>query len=206
MAAAPKKRRPGGGRKPSVQAIATFSTRISAETRGLLEAEAEKSGISISRLAEVLLSDGLRGRQYSEIDDAVRALAFAIQSIAIQSWSSAADGRRCDWITDPSIFETFKIAIIKFLDHLRPPGEIDTSIEGPLIGRSPEQQAEAIVRELWNGLQDATALSPAQVEADWQERHGRPLAKKAAAAVSLRTYSWADVRKALIKPGEKKSS
>lgn len=205
MTSAPRKRRPGGGRKPTVKAIATFSTRISAETRGLLEAEAKNSGVNISRLAEILLSEGLRARRYRDIDDPVRALAFIVQAIAHQSRSNTEDGRVCEWHNDPTIFETFKIAVDKILDRLRPPGEIDTSIEGPLISRTPEQQAEAISRGLWNGLLSATAHSPAEVDALMRERHGRPLPDAAIAAMSLGSYTWANVRKALIKDDGRKS-
>lgn len=156
VTSAPRKRRPGGGRKPTVKAIATFSTRISAETRGLLEAEAKNSGVNISRLAETLISEGLRARRDRDINDPERALAVIVQAIARQSRSNTEDGWVCEWHNDPTIFETFKIAVEKILDRLRPPGEIDTSIEGPLIGRTPEQQAESISRGLWNDV--ATAI------------------------------------------------
>jgi hypothetical protein len=195
--ASKKRRRPGGGRKATVNAIAPLSIRISPETRGALDAEAAVSGKNISRLAEALLSDGLRERRRREISDPVRALAFLIEGVALLSKSNAENGAICEWNTNPAVFETFRIAVDKLFERLRPPGEIDTSISGPLIGRSPEQQAEAIFRQIWAGLHSADALSLTQIDKLVADRGWRAMPKEAVAALSSGSYSAAAARKDL---------
>jgi hypothetical protein len=198
----PKKRRPGGGRKATLHKVSTFSTRITAETREALEAAATKSGISISQLAEKLLAEGLQGRRYrNDVGSPVRALALVIENLDQESKSSAADGTPCEWHTDPTIFETFRIAIGKLLERLRPPGDIDTSVGGPLIGRSPEEQAEAIIRRVWSGLLSAEPLTPKQVSELLDQRGWSRPSQEATAAWLAGLSSAVEVRKALnIKP------
>lgn len=192
-----KKRRPGAGRQTTVNANSILSIRIRAETRGALDAEAGYSGEKISRLVERLLSEGLEERRRRKISDPVRALAFLIEGLAMLSKSSVEDGTICEWNTDPSIFETFRIAINKLLERLRPPGEIDTSIAGPLIGRSPEQQGEAYFRQIWTSVQSAEALSPTQINTLQAAAGGRPMPKATVAAMSLGSYSAAAARRDL---------
>jgi hypothetical protein len=198
----PKKRRPGGGRKATLHKISTFSTRITAETRGALEAEAAKSGISISQLAAKLLDDGLKDRRDRNlVSNPVRALALLIENIEQESRSRAADGTDCEWRTDPTMFETFRIAISKLLEKLRPPGDIDTSKDGPLIGRSPEEQAEFIIRRVWADLLSAAPLTAKQIADLLDHRGWSALSREATAAWVVGTYSAVDVRNALnIKP------
>ncbi|MCS3896448.1 hypothetical protein M2171_005581 [Bradyrhizobium japonicum USDA 38] len=202
MAVTPKKRRPGGGRKATLHKVSTFSTRITAETRGALEAEATRSGLSISQLAEKLLDAGLKGRRYrSDVSSPVRALALVIENIDQESKSSSAEGRDCEWHNDPTIFETFRIAIGKMLEKLRPPGKIDASLDGPLIGRSPEEQAEAIFRRVWSGLLAAQPLTPRQVSELLEQRGWSRRSQEATAAWLDGMYSAVDVRETLgIKP------
>jgi hypothetical protein len=192
-----RKRRPGGGRKPGGDAGSALSIRISADTRGALEAEAANAGQYISRLAETLLGEGLKARRYRDIPSAVRALALVIQSAAYLTKSSLDDGTVCEWNTDPSVFEAFRLVTDKLIERLRPVGEIDTSIDGPLIGRSPEQQAEAVFRQIWSGLQSAEAISMKEIIDLNNQRGGRPIPAETVAAMSLGSYTWADVRNAL---------
>jgi hypothetical protein len=155
-----RKRKPGGGRKPIYGKTSTFSTRITAETRGALEAEAAEARPrqSISQAAERLLRLGLEVKRNRELDDPVRALGYVIRTIAEFCKSTTKDGRDCDWRNDPAVFEAFRFALGTFLERLRPPGKIDTSAEGPLVGRSPEQHGEAAFRLIWNFLQ--TRIEP----------------------------------------------
>jgi hypothetical protein len=202
----PRKRRPGGGRKSTLHKVSTFSTRITAETREALEAEAVKSGISISQLAEKLLDDGLKDRRYRDfVSSPVRALALIIENIEQETKSDAADGRTCEWNSDPTVFEVFRLAIAKLLEKLQPPGDIDTSIEGPLIGRTPEERAEATFRRVWSSLLSAEPITQKQVSELIDQRGWRPLPRQAVAAISLGSYSAESVRKALNIKGKQES-
>ena len=65
----PRKRAPGGGRKPAGPIsgkLSIFSTRITHETRVALEAEAGMTGQSISQVAEQLIN---LGDEYGGDDD-----------------------------------------------------------------------------------------------------------------------------------------
>jgi hypothetical protein len=128
-----RKRKPGGGRKPSGSIkgkVEAFSTRITPETRQALEAEAESSGQSISQVAERLLMSALNSKRERERDKPMRALCFVIAELAHQAvglHSMQADGSEramLDWRTNRFCFRAFKIAVGKLLDALEPPGEI----------------------------------------------------------------------------------
>jgi len=197
-------RKPGAGRKPIGPLkgkTSTFSTRITAETRGALEAEAASSGLSISQAAERLLRIGLELKRDRELDDPVRALGYVIRTIDQFCRSTTSDGRDCDWRTDPSVFESFRLALATFLERLRPPGQIDASVEGPLVGRSPEQHGEAVFRLIWNYLQ--TRIEPrsiSEIEAG-MARKGLPLTAQEIAAIAPGAaggdYAMLDVQRAL---------
>jgi hypothetical protein len=197
-----RKRRPGGGRKPIYSKVSNFSTRITAETRGALDAKAAEIGKSVSVAAERMLQLGIRADRDRKLDDPVRALAYVIRTIATFCRSWAPDGSPCDWRTDPSVFEAFRIALGKFLERLRPPGEIDTSAEGPLLGLSPEQYAEAAaIRPIWNLLQ--TQIEPrsrSEIEASLS-RIDSAFTPEALAAISAEAeggeYAMLDVQRAL---------
>jgi hypothetical protein len=197
-----RKRRPGGGRKPIYSKVSNFSTRITAETRGALEAKAAEIGKSVSVAAELLLQLGIKVDRDRKLDDPVRALGFLISGIALFCRSTTKDGRDCDWRTDPSAFEAFRLALATVLERLRPPGKIDTSVEGPLVGRSPEQHAEAVSRLILHSLQTPTEpKSPSEVEAELL-RGGPPaltaeITARISAAYSRGTYAWSDVQREL---------
>jgi hypothetical protein len=193
---APKKRRPGGGRKPTLNKVSTFSTRITAETRHALEVEAKKSGMSISQLAETLMAGKLKEQRDKDIGSPIQALTFLVESIAQLSKSSAEGGRICEWNSDPTVFEIFRIALEKLLDRLKPPGEIDSSIEGPLIGKTPEQEAESIVRSIWSELHSAEALNSTELNKLFAHRGWRT-AQQNVVAIAASSYTAAKVRKAL---------
>lgn len=200
-----KTRKPGGGRKPvGPGKLSTFSTRISAETRGALEAEAATSGKSISEVAARLLQLGLELRREKESDDPTRALGHLIRGAAYLNRSADATGRLCEWNTDPSMFEAFRLTLNKLLERLRPSGEIDTSLDGPLLG-SPEQRAEQVFRQIWNGLREDTPSSPRELR-ELERRQGfRPSPDDYLEAVSSGSYSRSRVRRALkIKFDEEK--
>jgi hypothetical protein len=197
-----RKRKPGGGRKPIYGKHSIFSARITSETRRALEAKAAESGQTISHTAERLLQLGIAVDRDRRLDDPIRALAYVIRTIATFCRSWAPDGSPRDWRTDPSVFEAFRIALGKFLERLRPPGEIDTSAEGPLLGLSPEQYAEAAaIRPIWNLLQ--TQIEPrsrSEIEASLS-RIDSAFTPEALAAISAEAergeYAMLDVQRAL---------
>lgn len=195
-----RKRKPGAGRKPAGPIAgkrSTFSTRITAETRGALEAEAAIAGQSISQLTERLLLLALELKRDRDFDDPVRALGYLIGHIAEFCRSTAEDGRDCEWYSDPSVFETFRLALGKLLEQLRPPGEIDNSVEGPLVGSTPEHMAEYAFRAVWKSLQaPIEPLSPSKIEAELMRR-GRPLPAEAIAAMSRTLFAKGNVQRAL---------
>src|ERR1700675_1254564 len=192
-----RKRKPGGARKPIYGKVSNFSTRITAELRGALEIEAAESGQTISQAAAQLLRFGLEFKRNRKLDDPVRALGYVIDTIARFTKNSP----DCDWRTDPSVFEVFRLALVAFLDRLRPAGQIDTSAEGPLFGLSPEQYAQAISRLIWNFLQ--TRIEPqsiSEIEAN-MVRGGLPLTAEEIAAISpgaaAGEYAMLNVQRAL---------
>jgi hypothetical protein len=153
----PKRMRgPGAGRKPSgpiTGKTQNFSTRITEETRGALEVEKALSGHSISQVAERLLRLGLEMHRSRENDDPTRALNYLIGTLASICSGVRRDGTRREWNNDRSVFEAFRLAIIKLLEYLKPIGEVDSSLDGPLVGQSPDQRAEYAFREILAALQ-----------------------------------------------------
>lgn len=74
----------------------TLTTRITAETREALEAEAERTGRSISQVAEIWIEDGRKGAlaQVEALGGpglAPLLLAFARMATAIQAWEGASN-------------------------------------------------------------------------------------------------------------------
>jgi hypothetical protein len=125
----PRKRRPGGGRKPAGPIkgkTSNFSTRITARTRAALDAEVKASGgKSLSQVAERLLELGLAARRDRERDSATRGLLFVIGKIADECMLAAPSGKRFEWKTDPFICDALRVAVSLLIEHLRPPTESD---------------------------------------------------------------------------------
>jgi hypothetical protein len=92
MVAMIKRRRPGGGRKPifDVAKSEAFTTRIQPKTRQALEEAARAKGLSISRMAEVLLDAGLKkppGEPHNRsLGRAVAEWAEDVERWAERSW------------------------------------------------------------------------------------------------------------------------
>jgi hypothetical protein len=129
----PRKRAPGGGRKPAGPIsgkLSNFSTRITNETRQALEAMAKELGQSISQVAERLIKAGLAEKRAGNREPAMRALCFLIAQLAdhIVGPKAVIPGKRdfafYDWRSDPFFYRAFKIAVGQLLDALEPPGPI----------------------------------------------------------------------------------
>lgn len=208
-----RKRKDGAGRKPSgpiTNKRENFSTRITAETREALEVEMAASGHSLSQVAERMLTLGLASHLDRRHDDPLRAFSFLAGKLALCCQGVRRDGTWCDWNTDPSVFEAFRLAVIALLDHVRPIGEIDVSSEGPLIGQSPEQRAEHAFRSVLAACEGGRK-SPSEVGSfsirltgdgftpvGGEELHStRVLSRKESAALSRTIYAFSDARRAL---------
>jgi hypothetical protein len=167
-----RKRREGGGRKPAGDIhgkTATFSTRISDETRRALDNEAIRSGQSVSQVAEQLLKLGLKAKRDREKDDPMRALAFLIDQLAITVSAHPRGGLALNWRTNPFIFESFRLAIDGLMKRLAPSGEIQAPT--PPAGvcdlpfTSPQDRAELAVELLWLNFLGTAALSDDELAA-----------------------------------------
>jgi hypothetical protein len=89
-----------------------FSTRLTPQTRQLLEAEASRRGETISKTAEDLLmmalEEGLsRPRPINALLPLIGNLGDKFE----------------EWNTNPYWFVVFRTAVVTFIDYLRPPGE-----------------------------------------------------------------------------------
>jgi hypothetical protein len=138
-----RKRAPGGGRKrkPAKEREGEWlTTRINTAIKEKLESEAQARGYSVSRTAKEILVLGLKELRNREHDDPIRGLGFLIG--ALETWSrglmverigDAADDSewwvKCDWRTNPFMFQALKLAIIELMDALAPKGEIRNPLD-----------------------------------------------------------------------------
>jgi hypothetical protein len=186
-----RKRRPGGGRKPSgsfAGKAETFSTRITPETRAALEREASATGQSISQVAERLLWVGIAERRRRAKARPLRALCFVIEQIALDVGSdryldpgqysdrhqaAAVEEILNEWRTEPFRFRAFEIAVAKVLNALRPKGEMKPPYSNNVIERfellkeifkSPESLAEFAATNVWIRLNRTNPLSQRERE------------------------------------------
>jgi hypothetical protein len=139
-----RKRRPGGGRKPKGPIRAkseVFTTRITPDTRASIEAEAKRSGQSISQVAERLLMAGLESKKRSDNYRSLRAFCFLVESLGKDASSLGLLGIERDalarmqenWRTSPFRYRAFRLAVNQLLDLLQPQGKM----ESPLLAVDP---------------------------------------------------------------------
>ncbi|MBN8974027.1 MAG: hypothetical protein J0H51_18705 [Rhizobiales bacterium] len=128
-------KRPGAGRKAAAEKpgakTSYLGARISPETRAALELEAAEAGQSVSRMAEILLDEALESRRLNARNDSTRALCYVIGEMAeiIAPQMFKTKNFASDWRNDPFLFETYKLAIAKVMDALRPAGEVVSPLE-----------------------------------------------------------------------------
>lgn len=149
-----RKRRPGGGRKPqgSIRGkTATFSTRVTAETRRALEREAAATGQSISQAAERLMQEAIGARRRRRGNNPMRALLFLIEQLALgvgggqwldlndPAFTATAEQKVSAersvnaWRHVPFKFRAFEIAVAKLLNAMRPKGAVRPPLSEALI-------------------------------------------------------------------------
>jgi TraY domain len=140
-----RKRAPGAGRKPKGEFAgksAVFSTRIKPDTRKALENAKRQSGRSLSQEIEKRLVDSFREEKSG--DQGTRAFCYLIRELA----KSIRFDPKTYWHNDPFLFETFKLAVPKLIDRLKPDG---TAVPPPELGQfTPEHFATVTVLALWN--------------------------------------------------------
>ena len=198
----PRIRAPGAGRKPKgpIQGkSAAFSTRITAETRGALEAEAAHSGQSVSQVAERLLKIGLEATRERDADDPMRALCYLMEGVAQGCVFIREDDKLCDWRNDPYTFDAFRAAVNMLFDRRRPAGDFITPKEFDALptSRTIEQHGELAFAPIWRTVQRSRPRSPSDIEASMREAGARPWPAVAIGSLSRVSYAVEDARRAL---------
>jgi hypothetical protein len=170
----PRKRAPGAGRPPAGPIsgkLSNFSTRITHETRVALEAEAGRTGQSISQVAERMISLGLTTKREREKSSPTQALSFMIAELAEESNDEARiHGKKFRWHTDRLVFDALANAIGFLLGYLRKTMTLTDEFSHYLregkgvpdyvraIVESPEIWAKHIFFDLW-----AEVMNPQQL-------------------------------------------
>jgi hypothetical protein len=124
----PRKRAPGGGRKP-IGAFPTstqLSIRMPDNIRAELEAAAKKRGWSLSQELLWRVRVSLSKDRQDRRDSALRAICFLISAMATRGLHTRRQGK--PWYQNPFTFRAFKLGVAKLLDALEPRGEISIPI------------------------------------------------------------------------------
>jgi hypothetical protein len=137
-----RKRARGGGRKPQGEfagKLATFSTRITAETRRALDEAARRSGRSLSQHVEYLLRRALQ-KPTGEPHDLALAQAVALLAAYVERDA----GER--WLDDPFTGMALLHAVEAFLLRLTPvaegPPAVPAAVENAAARMPPAFAAE----------------------------------------------------------------
>jgi len=177
----PKKQR---GRPPIRGASATFTTRITPETKAALKAAAAAKNTTESRIAESILQEalaqpnGLKDRAFGEPH--VKALAVALARVAIEV--EAQTGKR--WNEDPFTFDTLAHVISQVVQRFAPKGKcrVPAAVRklargklAPAEWREPAGLAFAIASRFLIRLTTMRPITAATGEERlFRERIGRP--------------------------------
>jgi hypothetical protein len=139
----PRKRAPGGGRKPQGDIAgksAAFATRIKPETRRWLEAQAKKSGLSLSQAAEHVFD-----REMRRASDAERRNRALGQSIARLAEGIERDTGK-SWLDDPFTGQALRCAIDALIFHFAPPLEQVSTVPPAVAEASGKMLPEIAAR------------------------------------------------------------
>jgi hypothetical protein len=139
---APKKRAPGGGRKPKGEfkgKLASFSTRITPELREELDRAAQQSGSSLSQEVERRLRYSIKQNDVDKLEGPhhralARAVSQLVQRIELQT------GER--WLGNAFTFQALKAGIDAWLNG------VANLLEGPLAepANVPPRMEEHLAR------------------------------------------------------------
>jgi len=174
-------RRKGAGRPRITKTGKTsyFSTRITPETRALLETEARLSSLSLSTTVERLLRLGLYEKEKRAQESPLRAIFYLMGLLAERIPAGLRADPKYNWRTNPFMFEAFTVAVRYLLDALRPPGEIIAPPPPPPLPEPPPD----VVRDM-TALELAAAKERAEFihgirfpTFDSPERRGRDVAQ-----------------------------
>src|SRR6516164_1635781 len=198
----PRKRAPGGGRKPAGPIsgkLSNFSTRITHETRVGLEAEAAISGQSISQVAEQMIALGLATKREREQSSPIQAIGFLVGQLA-DSCSALFGDKEFSWNTDAFAFDVRLLfeRLPRPLDsalsrHLREGKDVD-ELDREMFA-SPESWAKHQFYELWDQLMGVQTLHSLPVELPTEEQWETNFKKAASQPFNKVIYTKGDVRK-----------
>ena len=121
---APKRRAPGGGRKPQGEVSrlrSVMSFRMPEEMRDELQKAAKESGRSVTQELLRRVQESFDQDRKNYRDPATKALCFLFSDLA-----ENVHGGTPDWRSDPFLFRAFKIGVTKLLNNLpEPKGKIE---------------------------------------------------------------------------------
>jgi hypothetical protein len=111
----PKKRAPGGGRKPQgefANKASTFTTRITAKTRYELERGANERGVSLSQHIEFLLKAAIHKPTAAQLRH--QALGRAVESLAANVERKTGQDWRHDAFTAQALLHGIDALLVRF--------------------------------------------------------------------------------------------
>lgn len=147
----PRKRAPGGGRKPQGEfskKSSQLATRVTLETRRGLDAAAKKSGRSLSQEVERRLRDSLKGSAKAVRDRPTAALAYLVTRLAELLNAIS----KHPWNSNRWCIETLKFAVTALLDQV-PADESDRPAH--LGAFTPEILGTALGLQIFHNVERA---------------------------------------------------
>jgi len=147
----PRKRAPGGGRKPQGEfssKTAQLATRVTLETRRGLDAAAKKSGRSLSQEVERRLRDSLKSSAKADRDRPTAALAYLVTRLAELLNAIS----KHPWNSNRWCIETLKFAVTALLDQV-PADESDRPAH--LGAFTPEILGTALGLQIFHNVERA---------------------------------------------------
>jgi hypothetical protein len=179
-------KRTGSGRKPRragdppPSKSATFSTRITAETRSAIEAEASEMGMTVSAMAEHLMKAALRQKRTAARNKETQAICYLLGELVevVAPKQLRTDRFNPSWRDDAFLFESLKLAFIQTMDAIKPPGPLispikrDPTLAGTTLwgaldtpAKRASDAARILLHNLYAAGRDADAMLPESARA-----------------------------------------
>ena len=192
----PRKRAPGGGRKPkgSKAMRSQLTIRIPDDTRAQLEASARRSGKNLTDELLWRLRWSFAKEREEKRDPATRALTYLISTVA--DYAHFDDFLSKQWHRNRFLFRAFRVAVDSLLSVLEPPGEMTPPSLPPLPGGQSWPQTP----EAWGGKHAERIFlalyqhSPSSE--DWKLA-AKKLPSEAVRRLQDRSYTFSNVRRDL---------